>query len=87
LRRARAAPSARFGFLIRVRQHALFQGRRCGQDTGPLEVGAEDAQRLKRGGDFLHKRQVKREVFAGLPVICRKSGIRYLLGMSGHRHQ
>jgi hypothetical protein len=35
LRRARAAPSARFGFLIRVRQHAIFQGRRCGQDTGP----------------------------------------------------
>jgi len=22
--------SARFGFLIRVRQHAIFQGRRCG---------------------------------------------------------
>jgi hypothetical protein len=49
LRRARAAPSARLGFLIRVRQHAIFQGRRCGQDTGPQRRVAEDAQRLKTG--------------------------------------
>src|SRR6266851_5007142 len=27
-------------------KHAIFQGRRCGQDTGPLEVGAEAAKRL-----------------------------------------
>jgi hypothetical protein len=39
LRRARAAPSARFGYLIRARQRAGLQGGRCGKER-PAEVGS-----------------------------------------------
>jgi hypothetical protein len=50
LRRARAAPSARLGFLIRVRQHAIFQGRRCGQDTRSLR---NSVQEMAEGAQML----------------------------------
>lgn len=52
LRRARAAPSARFGYLIRARQRAGLQGGRCGKER-TAEVGSGDPWDRSAGGDLL----------------------------------
>ena len=52
LRRARAAPSARFGYLIRARQRAGFPGGRCGKER-PAEVGSGEPQDRSAGGGLL----------------------------------
>ena len=52
LRRARAAPSARFGYLIRARQRTGLQGGRCGKER-PAEVGSGEPQDRSAGGCLL----------------------------------
>ena len=59
LRRARAAPSARFGFRICARSAQELLGSALRAGTGPLRRVTEDAKRPQAGRGFPPKEETR----------------------------